>query len=76
MLDLSDSFGELRKYKIREYNQPFLTIFTQANNPDEICHEIILRLVNKILSIDETIEARILCVQIRRTCRFDRIQEL
>lgn len=75
-LDISDFFCEVKKFNFREYNEPFLYIFTQASDPDDVCYELVQDLISKILRRDDSIEARILCRRIRRTCRFDRIEQL
>ena len=75
-LDLSDCFKKVSKYELREFDSPFLTIFIQANDPDEVCYELIERLVNQILKKDSSIDARILCKEVKKMVRFDRIESL
>lgn len=76
MIDMSDNFLEINKFRIREFDAPFLIIFIQASDPDEVCYELVQRLINKILEKDDSIQTRILCRKIKRTFRFDRIQPL
>ena len=75
-LDLSDCFKRVSEYDLREFDSPFLIIFIQANDPDEVCHELVERIVNQILKKDTSIDARILCREVRKLVRFDKIQAL
>jgi len=75
-LDLSNIFREIEKYRLREFDAPFLTIFIQADDPDEVCCELLLRIINQLLKIDNSITTRVLCRNIRKKIRFDKIQEL
>lgn len=75
-LDLSNIFREIEKYKLREFDAPFLIIFIQANDPDEVCYELLLRIMNQILIVDNSMSTRILCRKLRKKIRFDRIQQL
>lgn len=75
-LDLSNIFREIEKYKLREFDAPFLIIFIQADDPDEVCYELLLRIMNQILIVDNSMSTRILCRKLRKKIRFDRIQQL
>jgi hypothetical protein len=75
-LDLSDVFREIERYKLREFDAPFLIIFIQANDPDEVCYELVERLLNQLLRKDSSIKTRVLCRVIRKKIRFDRIEML
>jgi len=75
-LDLSDCFARVSKYELREFDSPFLTIFIQASDPDEVCYELVERIVNQILKKDSSIDSRILCKEVRKLVRFDRIESL
>lgn len=75
-IDLSDCFARMSAFKLREFDAPFLTIFIQANDPDEVCHELVERIVNQILKKDSSIHARIICKEVRKLIRFDRIESL
>lgn len=75
-LDLSNIFREIEKYKLREFDAPFLIIFIQADDPDEVCHELLLRIINQMLKVDDSMSTRILCRKLRRKIRFDKIKEL
>lgn len=75
-LDLSDVFLYIEKYNLREFDAPFLIIFIQASDPDEVCSELLERLLNQLLKKDSSIQTRILCREIRKKIRFDKIQPL
>lgn len=75
-LDLSDCFAQLKQYKLIEFNAPFLTIFIQAQDPDEVCHEIVERIINRILEQDSSLDARIVCREVKKFVRFDKIEPL
>lgn len=75
-IDLSDTFRCIEKFKLREFDAPFLIIFIQAADPDEVCCDLVERLINQLLQKDDSIKTRILCRHIRKTIRFDKIQPL
>lgn len=75
-LDLSSCYVYVKKFKLREFDAPFLTLFVQAEDPDEVCYEIVERLINQILREDNTITTRIICRKIKKLIRFDRIKTL
>lgn len=75
-LDLSNIFRDIKKYKLREFDEPFLIIFIQAEDPDEVCYEIIMRIITQILKIDNSVQARVICKNVRKKIRFDKIQPL
>lgn len=75
-LDLSNIFREIEKYKLREFDAPFLIVFIQADDPDEVCYELLLRIMSQMLRVDNSMTTRILCRKLRKKIRFDRIQEL
>ena len=75
-IDLSDCFSRLSEFELREFDAPFLIIFTQASDPDEVCYELIERIVNQILRKDSSIDARILCKEVKKLIRFHRIESL
>lgn len=75
-IDLSDIFKEISNFKLREFDAPFLIIFIQASDPDEVCCEITERIINQILKKDTSIKARIVCRYVRKNIRFDKIQPL
>lgn len=75
-IDLSNIFKDISQFKIREFDAPFLIIFIQASNPDEVCSELIYRIINEILKKDNSIKTRIICRCVRKNIRFDKIQPL
>lgn len=72
-LDISSCFRDIEQFKLREFDAPFLTLFVQAKDPDEVCFEITERLINQILRKDQSMQTRLLCRQIKLTMRFDKI---
>ena len=75
-LDLSDIFREIKVYKLREFDAPFLIMFIQASDPDEVCSELLHRLMSQLLSKNNSIKTRVLCRKIRQKIRFDKIEPL
>lgn len=75
-LDLTNIFLKLSEYKLRQYTIPFFTFFIEAEDPDDACHETILRMINLILERDKSIETRIFCRTIKKQIRFDKIRAL
>lgn len=75
-IDLTDIFRQLQEYKLKEYPMPYLTLFIEADNPDDACHELIQRIICDILKRDSSIDTRIFCRKTRKMIRFDRILSL
>lgn len=73
ILDLSDCFHKISHFKLREFDAPFLIIFVQAHDPDEVCYELVNKLIDRILKIDCSINSRVLCREIKKLVRFDKI---
>lgn len=75
-IDLSDMQTDLKKFSLKEFSLPFALIFIEEENPDDACYELLTRLIRIILSQDHSIPTRILCRQIRKKIRIDKIQSL
>jgi hypothetical protein len=75
-IDLTDIFKDLQQYKLKEYPMPYITLFIEADNPDDACHELITRIISDILKRDKSINTRVFCRKIRRIIRFDKILSL
>lgn len=75
-IDLSDVYLELSKLDLREYNAPFLLKFIEADNPDDACYKITLRITQEIMKQNYSIKNRILCKMVRRFIRIDKIESL
>jgi hypothetical protein len=73
-VDLSDLQRELSKYDLRDYRLPFSLYILEADNPDDACSTIMMRLMRLILKERHSIETRILCRRIRRFMRIDKIE--
>lgn len=73
MLDISNVFSRIRHLLLRSYNSPFPTIFITASDPDEACFEALNNLIKTIMKQNQSIEMRIICREIRRESRIDRI---
>lgn len=76
LLDLSDLQIYLQSYQLSQYKLPFCLHFIEANDPDDACYEIMVRLMKIIISQDQTIETRIICRRIRKLLRIDKIYAL
>tara|TARA_R100001163_G_C5007588_1_gene154583 strand:+ start:61 stop:312 length:252 start_codon:yes stop_codon:yes gene_type:complete len=76
-IDLSDLQNDLKKYILTgEFSIPFALCFIDAASPDDACHEIMLRLMTKLMRQQPTIETRVLCRKIRKFIRVDKIEQL
>jgi len=73
-VDLSDLQRELSEYDLREYRLPFSFYFLEADNPDDACSTIMSRLMRLVMKEKPSIETRILCRNIRRNIRIDKIE--
>ena len=73
-VDLSDLQRELNNYDLREYRLPFSLYILEAENPDDACSTIMTRLMTTLMKENSSIETRILCRQIRRFIRIDKIE--
>lgn len=77
-IDLSDVYNELIEYNVHKigYTLPFSLVFIEANDPDQACYLILVRLINHILNQRSNIETRILCRKVKRLTRIDKIESL
>lgn len=75
-VDLLDVIGELITLDMLGYTMPFLTVFVEADNPDDACHAFYYRLKSAILNKDSSMEMRIFCRKITDLVRIDRIHPL
>lgn len=73
MIDISNVFNKIKHLFLKSYNNPFPTIFITANDPDEACFEALNDLINIIMKQNTSIEMRIICREIRRKSRIDKI---
>lgn len=75
-IDLTDLFSILQQYHLKEYPIPFLTLFIEADNPDDACYDLVQRIITDVLRKDNSIMTRIFCKKIKKLIRFDRILAL
>lgn len=75
-IDLTDIFLHLLEYKLKEYPMPYLTLFIEAEDPDDACYELVKRIMNDILRKDNSIKTRIFCRKAKKLIRFDKIMSL
>jgi hypothetical protein len=75
-IDLSDLYIELRKFVLREYSLPFSLIFIEANDPDDACYMVLIKLMKLLMDQDPSLETRILCKKIKKHMRIDKIAQL
>tara|TARA_Y100000004_G_scaffold164219_1_gene194183 strand:- start:320 stop:568 length:249 start_codon:yes stop_codon:yes gene_type:complete len=73
-VDLADLQNELTVFDLRDYRLPFCLYFIEADNPDDACSTIMMRLMRLILKEKCNLETRILCRKIRRYMRIDKIE--
>jgi hypothetical protein len=75
-LDLTDIYPQIKKFFLREYVVQYPLIFIEADDPDDACYMVIYRLIKLIMDQDPSIETRILCKQIKRLVRVDKVISL
>jgi len=68
-LDLSLVISRLKAFKLREYNSAFPIVFVEAKSPDDACFKVVYNLLKMILDQDDSVEARLLCRNIRKDIR-------
>jgi len=73
MLDISNVFSRIKHLFLKSYNSPFPTIFVNATDPDDACFEVINDLIKIIINQNPSVEMRIVCREIRRKSRIDKI---
>lgn len=76
MLDISSIYSKIKHLLLKTYNSPFPTIFVTANDPDEACRIAFDQLITTIIFQDPSIKMRILCRQIKKSCRIDKMHQL
>lgn len=76
MIDISNVFSKIRHLFLKSYNSPFPTIFITSTDPDEACFEVFNDLIKIIMNQNPSIEMRIICREIRKKSRIDRIYSL
>ena len=73
-IDLVDLSKEISEYSLREYRLPFCMYILEADNPDDACHTIMMRIMKALIKESNTIKTRILCRKVRKHMRLDRVQ--
>jgi hypothetical protein len=76
MLDITSVYIKIKHLILRSYNSPFPTIFISAKDPDEACRLVFDELITLLIHQDPSIKMRIICRQIKRYCRIDKIYSL
>ena len=75
-IDLADLYIQIKELDLKDYNQPFMLKFIEAENPDDACYVVLHRIIQEILETETSIKSRILCRKIRRFLRIERIEAL
>lgn len=75
-IDLTDIYIDLLPYKLKEYPMPYLTMFIEADDPDDACYELVNKIIDDILRRDGSIKTRIFCRKLKKLIRFDKILSL
>lgn len=73
MLDISNIYKLISHLNLKLYNSPFPVIFISAQDPDEACRLALDELIKIIMDQDPSIKMRIICKNIKLTCRIDKI---
>jgi hypothetical protein len=72
-LDLSLVINRLIRFNLHEYNSTQPIVFVEAADPDGACFKATFDLIQIILKQDDSIEARLLCRNIREEIRIIKI---
>jgi hypothetical protein len=75
-VDLLDVINELSPLDLVGYRTPFLTVFVEADNPDDACHSFLRMIKSAILTRDSSMQMRLLCRRITNLVRVDRVYPL
>ena len=73
-VDLVDLYPLLLGYDLRDYRLPFSLYILEADNADDACHEMMIRIMRALLKRDNSIETRVICRKIRRCMRIDKVE--
>jgi hypothetical protein len=76
MIDISNVFSRIKHLFLKSYNSPFPTIFLSADDPDDACFTVLNDLIKIIMKQNSSIEMRIVCIEIRKKSRIDKIYQL
>lgn len=76
MIDISNIYREVKHLNLKKYSSPFPTIFLTAKDPDDACVLVFDSLIKIIMDQDPSIQMRIICRKIKRTCKIDKIRIL
>jgi hypothetical protein len=76
MIDISNVFSRIKHLFLKSYNSPFPTIFITSSDPDEACFEVFNDLIKIIMNQNPSLDMRIVCREIRRKSRIDKIYPL
>ena len=75
-VDLLDVINELSPLDLVGYRTPFLTVFIEADNPDDACHSFLRMMKSAILTRDNSMETRLLCRRMKNIVRVDKVYPL
>ena len=64
----------LIQFKLGKYNSYFPIIFVEGQDPDEACFKATYNLLQMILTQDGSVEARLLCREIKNDIRVIKIE--
>lgn len=73
MLDISQVFDRIKHLLLKSYNSPFPTVFISASDPDEACRLAFDQLITIIINQNPSIPMRLICREIKRICRIDKV---
>lgn len=76
MIDISNVFSKIKHLFLKSYKSPFPTIFITSSDPDEACFEVFNDLIKLIMNQNSSIEMRLICREIRKRSRIDKIYQL
>lgn len=73
MLDISNIYRDIKHLNLKKYDSPFPTIFISAKDPDDACYICFIELIKIIMDQEPTIKMRIVCKNLKRLCKIDKI---
>jgi len=55
-LDMTNALGQLKKFRLSEFNCQYPIIFMEASNPDDACYFVFCKFSEMLLKQDESLK--------------------
>lgn len=72
-LDMTTALGQLKRFRLREFNCANPIIFIEADNPDDACYFMFCKFSEMLLRQDESIETAQLLKRIKHDIKITKV---